>query len=241
MELQSAVFSTVIEFYNRFPVSSKIRNDEYTVLAAIVAQVPTGPGTTGSFNLRIVSMATGTKCIGRGVDNCNGCLLCDSHAEVVCKRSFQRYLHEHVAACLRHPSSGQNDTCPITFSDGAAIPFELKAGWKFHLYISDSPCGEASLYETTMPLGVSGVNPTGAKLVRVSTTEKPIEPSPNPPSSTETNASITNNQNSPFIGSLRTKSGRSDIRTEDRTASKSCSDKVCRWCCVGLQGYVSLA
>jgi hypothetical protein len=37
-------------------------------------------------------------------------------------------------------------------------------------------------------------------------------------------------------GQLRLKSGRSDIKAENRTKSKSCTDKICKWIYLGIQG-----
>ena len=40
------------------------------------------------------------------------------------------------------------------------------------------------------------------------------------------------------VGVLRVKSGRSDIPERQRTTSMSCSDKICRWSTLGLEGEI---
>jgi tRNA-specific adenosine deaminase 1 len=203
-ESTAGVVSAILTVYDKLPVGGKPRDDEYTVLAAIVAVSDTGEQV-------VVSLATGTKCIGRDFDNKAGCLLSDSHAEVVARRGFIRYLHEQLRKMVDSPSHHPPFLEVHSSSADVEHPkIALKAGWKLVLYASDSPCGDAALYEANLSGEAKVV--TGAK--------------PCAEEGAET------------VGCVRTKSGRSDIAAEARTSSMSCSDKISRWSYLGLQGYV---
>ena len=210
MEDPKSIFEKVFQLYDKLPVCGKPRDDEYTVLAAVVAE--TGAG------IKVVALTSGTKCIGPDCLNEKGCLLSDSHGEVLARRSFVRYLSDWIITIIENPTAASADDCPIQWNTDIEQSnfIAVKDSWKFSLYISDSPCGDASFYASDL-IEANGLNQTGAKLVP----------------STET-------ASGEKLGRLRTKSGRSDIKVENRTTSMSCSDKVCRWICLGLQGYAPL-
>ncbi|KAK7797769.1 hypothetical protein U0070_014526 [Myodes glareolus] len=120
-------------------------NREWTLLAAVVKiQSPAGQacGTTDKevqVTKEVVSMGTGTKCIGRSKMRKSGDILNDSHAEIIAKRSFQRYLlHQlHLAAVLKE--------------DSIFVPGTQRGLWKlrpdlsFVFFSSHTPCGDASI------------------------------------------------------------------------------------------------
>ncbi|XP_023565092.1 tRNA-specific adenosine deaminase 1 [Octodon degus] len=87
-------------------------NREWTLLAAIV-KIQSSPGkgcdtsdTPVQEKKEVVSIGTGTKCIGQSKMRKSGDILNDSHAEVIARRSFQRYLcHQlQLAATLKEDS-----------------------------------------------------------------------------------------------------------------------------------------
>uniref|UniRef100_A0A8C0AL61 tRNA-specific adenosine deaminase 1 n=1 Tax=Bos mutus grunniens TaxID=30521 RepID=A0A8C0AL61_BOSMU len=94
---------------------------------------------TPSVTKEVVSMGTGTKCIGQSKMRKSGDILNDSHAEVIARRSFQRYLlHQlHLAAALKE--------------DSIFLPGSQRGLWKlrpdllFVFFSSHTPCGDASI------------------------------------------------------------------------------------------------
>jgi tRNA-specific adenosine deaminase 1 len=201
-ESTADIVYAILAVYDKLPVGGKPRDDEYSVLAAIVA-------VSDADEHVVVSLATGTKCIGRDFDNKTGCLLSDSHAEVVARRGFIRYLHEQLRKMVCSPSHRPTFLEVRGNSSGVEhLTIALKAGWKLILYASDSPCGDAALYEANLSGEAKVV--TGAKACSAEDVES--------------------------VGCVRTKSGRSDIAAEVRTSSMSCSDKISRWSFLGLQG-----
>ncbi|XP_057609961.1 tRNA-specific adenosine deaminase 1 [Chionomys nivalis] len=120
-------------------------NREWTLLAAVVKiQSPSGQtcDTTDKevqVTKEVVSMGTGTKCIGQTKMRKSGDILNDSHAEIIARRSFQRYLlHQlHLAAVLKE--------------DSIFVPGTQRGLWKlrpdlsFVFFSSHTPCGDASI------------------------------------------------------------------------------------------------
>ncbi|XP_028748602.2 tRNA-specific adenosine deaminase 1 isoform X1 [Peromyscus leucopus] len=120
-------------------------NREWTLLAAVVKiQSPADQtwDTTDKevqVTKEVVSMGTGTKCIGQSKMRKSGDILNDSHAEIIAKRSFQRYLlHQlHLAAVLKE--------------DSIFVPGTQRGLWKlrpdlsFVFFSSHTPCGDASI------------------------------------------------------------------------------------------------
>lgn len=133
--------------YNvRLPKQGKPEpNREWTLLAAVVKiQSPAGQtcDTTDKevqVTKEVVSMGTGTKCIGQTKMRKSGDILNDSHAEIIARRSFQRYLlHQlHLAAVLKE--------------DSIFVPGTQRGLWKlrpdlsFVFFSSHTPCGDASI------------------------------------------------------------------------------------------------
>ncbi|XP_077610160.1 tRNA-specific adenosine deaminase 1 isoform X2 [Crocuta crocuta] len=118
---------------------------EWTLLAAVVKIQPAAEQACDGANKlvqvtkEVVSMGTGTKCIGQSKMRKSGDILNDSHAEVIARRSFQRYLlHQlHLAASLKE--------------DSIFVPGTQRGLWKlrpdllFVFFSSHTPCGDASI------------------------------------------------------------------------------------------------
>eukprot|EP01041_Mallomonas_annulata_P005580 gene5580-11239_t len=204
------VASAVIRLFSVLRL--KIPDDEYTVLSGIVASID-------GYGLHTLSIATGTKCFPVD-DKSFGIELADSHAEILARRGLVRFLMKSILNCLHNPKYEQSVFCPVEFSSGSN-KMRMKSSWRLWLYISDSPCGDASIFGKA-----SGGNSfTGAKPVLQSKSQ----------SDDRTRGSWIR-EDEQVLGVLRTKSGRSDLKQEHRSSSHCCSDKICRWQALGIQG-----
>ncbi|XP_046290812.1 tRNA-specific adenosine deaminase 1 isoform X4 [Marmota monax] len=120
-------------------------NREWTLLAAVVKiqfpiyEASDTPDKPVHVTKEVVSMGTGTKCIGQSKMRKSGDILNDSHAEVIARRSFQRYLlyQLQLAATLNKES--------------IFVPGTQRGLWKlrpnllFVFFSSHTPCGDASI------------------------------------------------------------------------------------------------
>ena len=195
-----------LSFYNKLPnVKRLLKSNEWTIYSAIVMECDS--------KLEVVSCGTGTKCIGSMMLSENGDILNDSHAEVICRRAFVRFLMSQIRA-TKFPERQS-----IFKYDEVTKKFKLDKV-KFHLFTTSSPCGDASIYSTNdnqdepeaKKMKVSDLPDgfTGAKLLFYEDVEDVM-------AQTE--------------GKIRIKPGKGD-----RTMSLSCSDKIARWNILGIQG-----
>lgn len=123
------IISEILSIYEKF-VDGKVKSQEWTVLAAIFI--------VGKESHRIISVASGSKCINSDRDNKDGKLLFDSHAEILCKRGFQLYLLEE----MKNISESE-------YFEKLETKIKLKPDKEIVMYISEIPCGDASIFPTT--------------------------------------------------------------------------------------------
>ncbi|KAL2913703.1 hypothetical protein HK105_206719 [Polyrhizophydium stewartii] len=116
---------------------------EWTVIAGIVATAPaSAPGAAPV--AKCVAIGTGLKCLPESARTNDGASVNDSHAEAVCRRSLRRFLLAQmllVLACKNSWVLQRNDGA----GSNPATPFVLRPGVKLSMYISQSPCGDASM------------------------------------------------------------------------------------------------
>jgi Adenosine-deaminase (editase) domain len=206
--------------------------------------------------LRVLSVACGTKCVPGGkpiaADICDDSFVRDSHAEILAKRAFQRFLEKHVVACLADPSGGSGtDVLEWTSPCSCGPPFlRVRPGLSFHLYCSTAPCGDASIFEVD---GGRDVQRSGAPCgkratsrffsgLSVSVSVLFVDVNFWPSRSCFCDQCVFSAPGEPadpqepkagwhVTGTLRTKPGRGTP-----SLCHCCSDKIARWNVLGLQG-----
>ena len=181
-----------------------------------------------------------------------GMIVHDSHAEILARRGLQKKLWDEIESHLKHlldsrltkVSNGMvpyldDSKCLLKMvgdcnkGDAAAherIAFEMKDDINLHLYISDSPCGDASIYSIDAK---SSLNFTGAKVIL---SPQALHRQDSNNFFCQSATTMTAREKVQLTSVLRLKSSRSNIPEHLRTKSMSCSDKICKWMVLGLQG-----
>ncbi|XP_038708779.1 tRNA-specific adenosine deaminase TAD1 isoform X3 [Tripterygium wilfordii] len=224
------VSEKVLSLYKSLPKKGKPQGREVTVLAAFLLSSP-------SQDLEVVALGTGTKCVGRSLLSPHGDVVNDSHAEIIARRALLRFFYTEIKRLNDNLQQQRNDKTKEQWQsdDIKDSPFQLdrdgpnqrkyKLGvdWQLHLYISQLPCGVATLS--------SHVYPMNDVLLRQDNL---------PPSAGQVNGSIggilefsakSSVEGLQLTGTVQRKPGRGDT-----TLSVSCSDKIARWNVVGVQG-----
>ena len=127
----------VLSCYRQFNLLSsrgKPLANQWTHLAAFVS-------IDENNQIDVISIGTGTKCLGgkkeeRGI---NGCLLNDSHAEVIARRALIRFIYEDII----------KEKYSIVVKDEEK-KFSLKKSIRIYMFVSFSPCGSAAFVSDPM-------------------------------------------------------------------------------------------
>ncbi len=215
------------------------------------------PSSDGSV-LTVVAVGTGMKCLSADARCAAGRLINDSHAEVIAKRALQRWIYAQLAALaaghttssnshdselassLQHGGQAEAEgnffvTLPSRAAAGCPLA-RLRPGCRLHMWVSQAPCGDASIVEGDGDLTAardgtaasetpasSAARRTGAKLLRL--------PGPAGEPATVPGAADVESEAAPQrLGAVRRKPGRGAA-----TLSLSCSDKLARWSLLGVQ------
>ncbi|XP_062245121.1 tRNA-specific adenosine deaminase 1 isoform X1 [Platichthys flesus] len=108
---------------------------EWSLLAAVLQ--------TDSVKTEVVSLGTGTKCIGQSHMSPHGDVLNDSHAEVIARRGCIRYLLQQLHRAV---SGGHSSVFCPSEEQGK---WRLQPGVSFLFFTSHTPCGDASIIPMT--------------------------------------------------------------------------------------------
>ncbi|KAK3755412.1 hypothetical protein QZH41_016625 [Actinostola sp. cb2023] len=115
--------------YSSIGKKGKPQGNEWTLLSAVVLVIQHAD----SYKTEVVAMGTGSKCIGQSKMSAKGEIINDSHAEIIARRGFLRYLYQELMNAYQEKSS-IFDLCHTTNL------CQLKDGISFHLFTSHTPC-----------------------------------------------------------------------------------------------------
>ncbi|XP_013117971.2 double-stranded RNA-specific editase Adar-like [Stomoxys calcitrans] len=164
---------------------------------------------------QIISITTGTKCVGGEHISINGSVLNDSHAEIVSRRCFMKFVYSQLE--LHFSQATANQSIFVRNHRNAQYPYKLKPGIHFHLYINTAPCGDARIFSPHQKASSIDNHPNrkarGQLRTKIESGEGTI------PVKTS-------------VG-IQTWDG---VLEGQRLRTMSCSDKIARWNIVGIQG-----
>lgn len=172
---------------------------------------------------QVVAVGTGNRCVSGEFLVTHGQVVFDSHAEVIARRSFLNFLMKQIEF------SKTGDQESIFVCDDESNLLVIKPGIEFHLYISTAPCGDGALFthssNQTCISELESDNHTplfetflhGRLRTKMEAGEGTI--------------SLDENYKSPELDQI--------LRGE-RLRTMSCSDKICRWNLLGIQGCLLL-
>ncbi|XP_039761976.1 double-stranded RNA-specific editase Adar isoform X2 [Pararge aegeria] len=167
---------------------------------------------------KVIAVATGTKCVSGEHISVRGQAVNDGHAEVVARRCLQRFLYSQLLLY----ANAEDPTKMIPESELEPIPgggYQMKEDRRVHLYVSTAPCGDGRIFSPH-----ENYNP---------------EPDrhPNRLARGQLRTKIESGE-----GTIPVKNSSNVVQTWDgllqgeRLLTMSCSDKMARWCVLGLQG-----
>lgn len=213
------VHEVVYDTYRRIKNGGKPQSHEWTVLASILAEK--------EGKLEVIALATGTKCVGEAQLSEKGLVVNDCHAEVLCRRAFLFFLMREMA---QFRSTGKSAYLEET-EDSDKL--QMKAGIRLHLYVSQTPCGFASEYAKKdgkrEAIERFAVKQRKSKRVHLGAGVEDMGDLSEDHAEEDMHLS-----GAKFVDDnvrLSTKPGRGEP-----SRSYSCSDKICLWSLLGLQG-----
>ncbi|PVH36038.1 hypothetical protein PAHAL_7G342500 [Panicum hallii] len=149
-----AASSSALRHYRSLPKKGKSQGRESTVLAAFLLSTPQEPQSP-----TVLSMGTGTKCLGASRLSGRWDLVHDAHAEVIARRALLRFLYSKIGR-------GTSPKWLVASGDGGR--WKLRDEHCLHLYITQLPCGfmpvppsESVLPREQLDGGVNGCSDIG--------------------------------------------------------------------------------
>ena len=203
----------ILNTFNTIGKSGKPAKDQFTVLAGLVVSD------------QVVALGTGLSCRNHLQLSDQGDIVNDCHAEVLCIRSFRAFLYHQMFAAIKSENS------ILEWNPSAAYPFRLVKGLELDLYISQAPCGDASMNiledrQSEQEIFDNRNNVLNAQNMNNSVNQ--LLPNEN-----ISGIVYRGRMDYSIRGVARTKPGRIDSIP---TLSMSCSDKILLWSMIGVSG-----
>ncbi|XP_065088396.1 tRNA-specific adenosine deaminase 1 [Ochlerotatus camptorhynchus] len=221
MDLANRISEICLAKFDALPKTGKPNEGfEWTILSAIV-KVELN---SSEPKIEVVALGTGTKCLGSNQLSVKGDVLNDSHAEIMARRGFLRYLMSEMK------NASVKRSRVFEYSDESK-KLRMHKEVAFHFFTTHSPCGDASIFELAdrpgqdgppakkMKSTCDGSKAGSAFAVAEGMTGGKLLQCPGPDMMAQD------------MGMIRTKPGKGV-----RTLSVSCSDKMARWNMLGVQG-----
>ena len=220
------IYNLVNDFYSTYILkSSKPQQNQWTLISALILE--------NNNKYKIICFSNGTKSLPNVNYKSRKFQIFDCHTEILTLRCFKFFLLNTLIYHLDKLNSKNlltkdeydlfkaNDEYYDIFDyNKKNHKFKIKNGVKFHLYISENPCGECSNIEYN--------NKTGSK-----TLEEILN-------ILDKNNIINNKKENNSGYKFRTKSIRSDFKINNLSYSLSCTDKIMIRNILGYQGkYLS--
>ncbi|KAK7597852.1 hypothetical protein V9T40_010077 [Parthenolecanium corni] len=131
-DLPDVIASLVLSKYDELRNAEKSNLPWFKVISGIV-MIRNNDYKNG----RVVVMSTGTKCIEPKNLQTNGCVLIDSHAEILCRRALRLFLYTQI-------ESSRDGIASILHHNGSK--FEIEKDISLYLFISSAPCGDSRIF-----------------------------------------------------------------------------------------------
>ncbi|XP_021945899.1 double-stranded RNA-specific editase Adar [Folsomia candida] len=181
-------------------------------------------------NGEVIAVTTGTKCVEGDFMSTDGLAINDCHAEILATRCLRDFLYSEVEniGCSTTDEEFEESILKEVKSDTGEVFYMVKENVKFHLYISTSPCGDARIFS---PKGLEA-------------TDEEIEPTDDLQDSHPTRrnrgvlrAKVEAGEGTIPVANLLTGPQTFDSIVQGNALfTMSCSDKLCRWNVIGIQG-----
>ncbi|XP_031551284.1 double-stranded RNA-specific editase Adar-like [Actinia tenebrosa] len=167
----------------------------------------------------VVSLGAGNRCVTGQRLSMEGKVVNDSHAEIVARRSLHRFFYSQLNSFYDGHES-------IFEKMNNATLLKLKEGISFHLYISTAPCGDGALFTPRLDDVLKEPEAQGHQ----------HSPEFSAKSQGILRTKIEDGEGTIPIDTNEGPQTWDGLLRGERLRTMSCSDKICRWNVVGLQG-----
>lgn len=135
MDTYNKIAEISLELFSKLPKTGKPTKKQWTILSTIVKE------NTQTNTTEVVALGTGTKCIGMNQMSSTGDIINDSHAEIVCRKSFLKYLYFEIKSCINN--NYESDLLEFHIE---TVKFNVKSHFIFHFFTTHVPCGDGAIF-----------------------------------------------------------------------------------------------